>query len=101
MTEYGHNFCAFCIILNLLIDVSVTKFYVSHFAGVPYKQADLMDPMIRHLLEKTAEVILDAGYTPSDLFGTNTGVFIGACFSETEKYSFYEKLAPKADAVAG
>lgn len=51
-----------------------------------------MDPMGRMLLEHTYEAIIDAGVNPKDLRGTKTGVFIGACFSESEGYWFYQKL---------
>ncbi|XP_050524285.1 fatty acid synthase [Daktulosphaira vitifoliae] len=64
----------------------------SAFFGIHYKQAHAMDPMCRIILEKTYEAIVDSGYTPSALKGTNTGVFVGACFSETEKTWFYERL---------
>lgn len=47
--------------------------------------------MCRMLLESAYEVIVDAGINPRQLRGTNTGVFIGASFSEAEKTWFYEK----------
>ncbi|XP_046609419.1 fatty acid synthase-like isoform X3 [Neodiprion virginianus] len=43
-----------------------------------------MDPMARMLLEHTYEAIIDAGVHPGKLRGTNTGVFIGSCYSDTE-----------------
>lgn len=51
-----------------------------------------MDPMCRMLMEHAFEAIVDAGVNPRHLRGTKTGVFIGACFSESEKTWFYEKL---------
>lgn len=63
----------------------------SLFFGVHHKQAHCMDPMCRMLLEHAYEAIIDAGVNPRKLRGTNTGVFIGACFSESEKTIFYEK----------
>lgn len=62
------------------------------FFGVHFKQAHTMDPMCRMLLEHTYEAVVDAGINPRKLRGTKTGVFIGACFSESEKTWFYEKL---------
>ncbi|XP_011503081.1 PREDICTED: fatty acid synthase [Ceratosolen solmsi marchali] len=67
------------------------KFDASFF-GVHFKQAHTMDPMCRILMEHTYEAIIDAGINPRQLRGSKTGVFIGACFSESEKTWFYEKL---------
>ncbi|XP_033230408.1 fatty acid synthase-like [Belonocnema kinseyi] len=70
---------------------NINKFDASFF-GINYKKAHTMDPMSRMLLEHTYEAIIDAGINPSRLRGTKTGVFIAACFSETEKTWLYEKL---------
>ena len=51
-----------------------------------------MDPMGRMLLEHTYEAIVDAGINPKRLRGTRMGVFIGACFSESEKTWLEDKL---------
>lgn len=56
------------------------------FFGVHAKQADVMDPQLRLLLEVTYEAIVDSGYNPADLRGTKTGVFIGVSNSESEEY---------------
>lgn len=60
-----------------------------------------MDPMCRLIMESTYEAIIDAGMHPQDLEGTNTGVFIGACMSETEKIMLYDKSIPKGNAITG
>ncbi|XP_022831800.1 fatty acid synthase-like [Spodoptera litura] len=70
---------------------NLNKFDASFF-GVHYKQAHTMDPMCRIMLEKAYEAVIDAGMNPKELRNTKVGVFIGACFSESEKSWFYEKM---------
>lgn len=60
------------------------------FFGVPYKQSNAMDPQCRMLIETAYEAILDAGICPKSIRGSRTGVFIGACFGESEKAFFYD-----------
>ncbi|CAL8122739.1 unnamed protein product [Orchesella dallaii] len=55
------------------------------FFGVHAKQANLMDPQLRLLLELTYEAIIDAGINPTTIRGTKTGVFIGASASESDE----------------
>ncbi|XP_075135067.1 fatty acid synthase [Leptodactylus fuscus] len=59
----------------------INKFDASFF-GVHPKQAHTMDPQLRLLLETSYEAIVDGGINPSDLRGTNTGVWIGVSGSE-------------------
>ncbi|XP_046414517.1 fatty acid synthase [Neodiprion fabricii] len=73
----------------------------SLFFGVHFKQAHTLDPMCRMLLEHAYEAIIDAGVNPRQLRGSNTGVFIGACFSESEKTWFYEKLQVNGFGITG
>ncbi|KAK5643465.1 hypothetical protein RI129_007310 [Pyrocoelia pectoralis] len=56
------------------------------FFGVHAKQAHVMDPQLRILLEVTYESLVDAGFNPSELRGSRTGVFIGASESESGIY---------------
>ncbi|CAH2091553.1 unnamed protein product [Euphydryas editha] len=55
------------------------------FFGVHAKQAHLMDPQLRLLLELTHEAIVDAGINPTELRGSRTGVYVGVSNSETEE----------------
>lgn len=57
----------------------------AQFFGVHGKQANMMDPQARMLLELTYEAIADAGVNPQSLRGTKTGVYIGSCVSEVEE----------------
>ncbi|XP_045454011.1 fatty acid synthase [Melitaea cinxia] len=79
---------------------NVNRFDASFF-GVHFKQAHTMDPMCRILLEKAYEAVIDAGLNPKELRGTKTGVFVGACFSESEKTWFYEKMQVNGFGVTG
>ncbi|CAG9771106.1 unnamed protein product [Ceutorhynchus assimilis] len=63
----------------------LTKFDASFF-GVHAKQAHVMDPQLRMLLELTHEAIVDAGLNPNDVKGSRTGVFIGVSDSESSEY---------------
>ncbi|XP_066991506.2 fatty acid synthase [Anabrus simplex] len=56
------------------------------FFGVHAKQAHVMDPQLRMLLELTHEAIMDAGVNPNDVRGSRTGVFIGVSDSESDEY---------------
>lgn len=53
------------------------------FFGVHAKQANVMDPQLRLLLEATYEAFVDAGVNPADVRGTNVGVFVGVSDSES------------------
>ncbi|XP_050680853.1 fatty acid synthase-like isoform X2 [Leptidea sinapis] len=66
------------------------------FFGVHAKQAHLMDPQLRLLLELTHEAIVDAGVNPGELRGSRTGVFVGVSNSETE-----ERWTADPDAING
>lgn len=55
------------------------------FFGVHAKQAHLMDPQLRLLLELTHEAVVDAGLNPAELRGSRTGVYVGVSNSETEE----------------
>lgn len=54
------------------IDIFDAKFF-----GITDPEADAIDPQHRLFLENTWSALEDAGYRPSSLSGTKTGVFIG------------------------
>ncbi|KAL3216030.1 hypothetical protein MRX96_033213 [Rhipicephalus microplus] len=47
------------------------------------RQAHVLDPQVRLLLETSYEAIVDAGYDPDTLRGRNIGVFVGTSNSES------------------
>ena len=65
------------------------------FFRISPKEAELMDPQQRLLLELCWKTIEDAGYKASELRGTSTGIYIGAChFDYREllvKHNFVEE----------
>lgn len=76
---------------KMLGKISNLEKFDATFFGIHSKQADVMDPQSRLLLEHTYEAIIDAGVNPKNLRGTKTGVFIGATYSESEKTWLYEE----------
>ncbi|MCP4001442.1 MAG: polyketide synthase, partial [Gammaproteobacteria bacterium] len=47
------------------------------FFGISPREAELMDPQQRLIMTYVWKVIEDAGYSPENLSGTQTGIFIG------------------------
>ena len=56
------------------------------FFGVNGGQAEKLDPQIYLLLETSFEALLDSGLTPDDVNNTETGVYVGACFSDMHSF---------------
>lgn len=75
--------------------VSLEKFDATFF-GINAKQADVMDPQSRMLLESAYECIIDAGYNPAEIRGSRTGVYIGVSESETN-----DMLRQDIDSITG
>ncbi|CAH1160281.1 unnamed protein product [Phaedon cochleariae] len=71
------------------------------FFGIHERQGHTQDAASRMLLERTVEAIFDAGLHPSDFENTNTGLYVGACFSENEKYCFFDNMIPQNFAYTG
>jgi len=61
------------------------------FFGIHPKQAHVMDPQVRILLEATYEAIIDAGINPSTIRGSRTGVFAAVSLSDSEHYWLQNK----------
>ena len=55
----------------------------NEFFGYSIKQSEAMDPEERKQLEVTFEALADAGVDPSELRGSNTGLYKGDCFQHT------------------
>lgn len=81
---------------------NIEKFDATFF-GVPFKQTNSMDPQCRMLIETAYEAIMDAGICPSSVRGSKTGVFVGACFGESEKAFFYDPnhITPSGLGISG
>lgn len=62
------------------------KHFDATYFGVHAKQAHVMDPQLRMLLELTHEAMIDAGVNPNEMRGSKTGVFIGVSESESSEY---------------
>lgn len=61
-----------------------------------------MDPMVRIFQEKAMEAIYDAGFHPSELEGTKTGVYVGVITNENDKSSYFDNnLSSQTFAVTG
>lgn len=56
----------------------------NEFFKISESDANLMDPQLRILHEVTYETILDAGINPIDMRGSNTAVYIGLCYDDSE-----------------
>ena len=71
------------------------------FFRISPREAELLDPQQRLLLELGWEVMEDAGYKPSLLSGSDTGVFIGACHFDYHRLLEEHGMAAEALAATG
>ncbi|XP_038216586.1 fatty acid synthase-like [Zerene cesonia] len=65
------------------------QYFDAQFFKVHNRLGNSMDSMGRKILEQAFDAIYDAGLSPEQLSGTKVGVYVGTCFSETEKACFY------------
>ncbi|KPI93194.1 Fatty acid synthase [Papilio xuthus] len=77
------------------------EYFDAQFFKVHFRLGHTMDPMARKLLEQAYQAIYDAGVSPEHLSGRKVGVFIGTCFSETEKACFYVASTRNGFGIAG
>jgi len=68
----------------------------AEFFGVPAREADVMDPQHRLLLEVSWEALEHAGMPPDRLSGTATGVFAGLSYAE-----YMERLSGSPEELEG
>lgn len=81
---------------GMLNETNLYKFDASSL-GISQKEAHLIDPICRLVIEKSYEAMIDAGLNPTEQRGSKTGVFIGLSLSESEKTWMYER--PKENVV--
>lgn len=68
---------------------NITKFDATSF-GYPGRLVSNLDPQMRLLLEHTFEALIDAGICVKNFRGSKTGVFIGNCYNEYERFIIAE-----------
>ncbi|KAG6438992.1 hypothetical protein O3G_MSEX000390 [Manduca sexta] len=73
----------------------------AQFFKVHYRLSSVMDSMSRKVLEQAYQAIYDAGVSPQQLSNKKVGVYIGSCFSETEKVCFYAANSRTGFGIAG
>ncbi|XP_022124139.2 fatty acid synthase [Pieris rapae] len=77
------------------------EYFDAQFFRVHYRLANCMDPMSRKILEQSYQAIYDAGISCEYLSGKKVGVYLGNCFSETEKTCFYVNTINGGFGIAG
>ncbi|PHS10319.1 MAG: hypothetical protein COA88_02420 [Kordia sp.] len=76
----------------------IDKFDAEYF-NIPPRSAELMDPYQRIFLETVVESVQDAGISPKDFYGSNTGIYVGT--DHTHKFrASYLSLIGDADFTA-
>ncbi|XP_045454234.1 fatty acid synthase-like [Melitaea cinxia] len=73
----------------------------AQFFKVHYRLGNNMDPMGRKILEQAYQAIYDSGMSPKELDGKKICVYVGCCFSETEKACFYAESSVTGMGITG
>ncbi|TCV93445.1 acyl transferase domain-containing protein, partial [Luteibacter rhizovicinus] len=76
--------------------VDGVEFFDSDFFGVSAREAEVMDPQQRIMLEQAWSCIEDAGYDPAVFSGSRTGVYIGVF-----NFDYKDHLGNALDAIEG
>ncbi|RUL78905.1 non-ribosomal peptide synthetase [Dyella choica] len=76
--------------------VDAVEYFDADFFGVSAREAEVMDPQQRIMLEQAWACIEDAGYDPKGLSGTRTGVYIGVF-----NFDYEAHLSNALDAIEG
>ncbi len=68
----------------------------AEFFGISPKEAKIIDPQQRILLEECYQALITSGHNPSELTGSNTGVFIGLSQNDYSRIcaSSKDRLSP-------
>ncbi|CAH1979649.1 unnamed protein product [Acanthoscelides obtectus] len=72
----------------------LTRFDAGFF-GWHERLADNSDGLVKLTVEKAVEAVMDAGLHPEDLQNERCGIFVGACFSETETNAYLVYTQPE------
>ncbi|WP_250634474.1 SDR family NAD(P)-dependent oxidoreductase, partial [Pinirhizobacter soli] len=76
--------------------VDGVEFFDADFFGVSAREAEVMDPQQRIMLEQAWACIEDAGYDPKAFSGSNTGVYVGVF-----NFDYQDHLRKALDTIEG
>ncbi|MFT7558315.1 MAG: polyketide synthase PksN [Flavobacteriales bacterium] len=71
------------------------------FFRISPKEAELMDPQQRMIMQLAWQAIEDAGYKASEISGSHTGVYIGACHFDYAELAKHEQFREQAYVSTG
>ncbi|WP_158755175.1 non-ribosomal peptide synthetase [Dyella sp. S184] len=76
--------------------VDGVEFFDADFFGISAREAEVMDPQQRIMLEQAWACMEDAGYDPKVFSGSNTGVYVGVF-----NFDYEDHLRNALDAIEG
>uniref|UniRef100_UPI00224E9824 SDR family NAD(P)-dependent oxidoreductase n=1 Tax=Dyella silvatica TaxID=2992128 RepID=UPI00224E9824 len=76
--------------------VDGVEFFDADFFGISAREAEVMDPQQRIMLEQAWACIEDAGYDPKAFSGSNTGVYVGVF-----NFDYEDHLRHALEAIEG